>query len=166
MVSETYIGSVLLSLIEGFPSRVESNPLMLLSFIIPILIIWISSLSIRGFARRRKIDGPPTLEQRREKFVIPVDFFTSESEHVRKLDMDHFLDPIGADFDHIQEFPDYFQTLRKQYIKYSRMATSSRKKRKETGKRKQLETFNEILDLYNRLRRTRFDTVEFEEERK
>lgn len=166
MVSETYIGSVLVSLIEGFPSRVESNPLMLLSFIIPMLIIWFSSLAIRGFARRRKIDGPPTLEQRREKFVIPADFFTNESEHVRKLDLDHFLQPIGEDFELLRSFPDHFYNLRKQYVKYSRMATSSRKKRKETGERKQLETFNEILDLYNRLRRTRFDTVEFEEERK
>ena len=166
MVSETYIGSTLLSLIEGFPARVESNPLMLLSFIIPVVVIWISSVTIRGFARRTKIDAPPTLEQRREQFTIPRDFFSRESKYVRELDIEHFIGPIKRDFDVLRQYPDYFDALEKRYRKYSRMAESSRTKRKKRGETGKLDTFNEILNLYNRLRKSRFETIEFEEEEK
>ncbi len=164
MVSETYIGSTLLSLIEGFPGRIESNPLMLLSFVIPILVIWISSLAIRGFARRTKIDAPPTLEQKREKFVIPRDFFTGEADHVRSMDIEHFLVPIKHDFEVLKGYPQYFESLERRYSKFSRMAESSRPKKKKRGEEGKMKTFNEMLNLYNRLRRSRFETIEFEEE--
>lgn len=151
-------------LITSFFNSVENNPFFLLTFIIPIVLIVLTSLAIRIKRRGTRIDGPPTLEQKREKFIIPKDFFNNEADLIKSEDIHHFLDPMAKEFHSLKEFDDYFNALQKRFRKYESMAQSSRKKRRERGITGRKETFNEMLNLYNRLRKAKFQIVEFEQE--
>lgn len=151
-------------LLTSFINSVEHNPFFLLTFIIPIVLILLTSAAVRMKRRSTKIDGPPTLEQKKEKFIIPKDFFTMESEKVSAEDYHHFLDPMGMEFHHLREYDDYFKVLFKRYNKFEAMSHSTRKKRKKRGIDGRKETFNEILNLYNRLRKAKNEIVEFEQE--
>lgn len=158
-------GSSLLSqMISNFFNNVQHDPIFLLSFIVPILFLLFSTVILRTFIRRTKIDGPPSLEQKRERFVIPRDFFSKETEKIRADDYEHFLRPLSNEFHALKDFQEYYKYLEKQYRRYVAMSRSSRKKRRKAGIEGRKKTFDDILNLYNRLRNTKFDIVEFEHE--
>lgn len=151
-------------LIGYFFTNVEHNPIFLLSFVVPIVLLLISSIAIRRYAGKTKIDGPPTLEQKREKFVIPKDFFNREVEKISDDDYAYFLNPISREFMSLREYHEHFKLLEKQYRRYISMSQSSRKKRKQAGNDGRKKTFDDILNLYNKFRNTKFEIVEFEQE--
>ncbi len=155
--------SVITQLFGQFLSNIHSNPLFLLSFIVPISLLMVTSMAIRRSSRKTKIDGPPTLEQKREKFIIPKDFFNREVERAQLDDYNYFLKPISQEFLSLKEFHDRFKALEKKYMKYSNMSKSASKKRKKNGLEGRKATFNDILNLYNRLRSSKFNVVEFEQ---
>lgn len=156
--------SITSQLISNFFSNVQHEPVFLFSFIIPILMLFISSLAIRRYSKKTKIDGPPTLEQKKEKFIIPRDFFNNETDHIRSSDYAYFLNPISSEFKSLLEYHERFRVLEKQYRRYTVMSQSSRKKRKLAGEEGQKRVFDDILNLYNKLRSTKFEIVEFEHE--
>lgn len=153
-----------MQLLQNFFANVVHNPVFLLSFIVPILLLLFSSIAIRMYSKRAKIDGPPTLEQKKEKFIIPKDFFNREVERVQAEDYVYFLRPLSNEFSSLRLYHDNFKILEKQYKRYVAMSHSARKKRRTAGEEGRKKTFNDILNLYNRLRNTRFDVVEFEQE--
>lgn len=155
-------GSLGAQLISDFFSNVMHNPAFLLSFVVPVFILLIASVAIRHYSKKTKIDGPPTLEQKREKFLVPRDFFNKETDRIKTDDYAHFLSPIASEFHALVEYDDYFRVLEKRYRKYSSMSHSSRKKRQEAGVQGAKRTFNDILNLYNKLRNSKFEIVEFE----
>ncbi|HLH86234.1 MAG TPA: hypothetical protein VKU79_05160 [Thermoplasmataceae archaeon] len=163
-MSALSVGSLIGSLIQTFQSQVTKDPFMLLGFLIPILLIWFSSMGIRLVARRTKVDSPPTMEQKREKFIIPRDFFNVELEQIKDSNFERYLVPMESELRYLKDSYQYFQTLIKRYRKYSSMASSSIKRRKKRGEQGRIDTFNEILNLYNRVRKLQFNTVEFQEE--
>lgn len=150
--------------VSDFFSNVQHNPIFLLSFVIPILMLLISSLAIRRYSRKTRIDGPPTLEQKKEKFVIPKDFFNKETDRIKSDDYAYFLSPISYEFRSLLEYHEYFKVLEKQYRRYLAMSQSSRKKRRKAGEEGKKRTFEDILNLYNRLRNSKFEIIEFEQE--
>lgn len=149
-------------MISDFFSNVQHNPVFLLSFVVPILMLLFASVAIRRYSKKTKIDGPPSLEQKREKFVVPKDFFNRETDRIKTDDYAYFLSPIANEFHNLVEFDDYFRVLEKRYKKFRSMSNSARKKRKQAGIEGSKNTFNDILNLYNRLRSTKFEIVEFE----
>lgn len=157
-------GSIEAQLVSNFLSNVQHNPVFLLSFLVPVLLLLFSSIAIRRYSRKTKIDGPPTLEQKREKFLVPRDFFNRETETIKADDYAYFLKPISNEFHTLVEFDDYFRILEKRYRKFRIMSNSARKKRRQAGIDGTKNTFNDILNLYNRLRKTKFEIVEFERE--
>lgn len=164
LTSSSGLSSVGPELFTSFLNSVQHNPFFLLTFIIPVILVLLTSAVIKFKRRSTKIDGPPTLEQKREKFVIPRDFFNREAEIVKSGDIHHFLDPMEKEFHSLKEYDDYFIMLKKRLSKYEAMSHSSRKKRRERGIQGTKETFNELLNLYNRLRKAKFQLVEFEQE--
>ena len=157
-------GSSMISQLFGaFLTNLHSNPLFLLSFIVPVGLLMVTSMAIRRSSRKTKIDGPPTLEQKREKFIIPKDFFNREVEKVQVDDYNYFLKPISREFTSLREFHERFKIMEKQYRKYSNMAQSSSKKKKKRGLEGRKTAFNDILNLYNKLRSSKFNVVEFEQ---
>lgn len=154
--------SIEAQLISDFFTRIQHDPVFLLSFVVPVLMLLFASIAMRLYSRRTKIDGPPTLEQKREKFVVPKDFFNRETDRVKRDDYAYFLNPIASEFHTLVEFDDYFRILEKRYKKFRTMSNSGRKKRREAGIEGAKNTFNDILNLYNRLRTTKFEIVEFE----
>ncbi len=162
ITSSSGLSSVGPQLLTSFFNSVQHNPFFLLTFIIPVVLVFITSAVIKIKRRSTKIDGPPTLEQKREKFVIPRDYFNRESDIVKSGDIHHFVDPMEKEFHSLKEYDDYFNMLKKRLSKYEAMSHSSRAKRKERGVQGTKETFNEMLNLYNRLRKAKFQLVEFE----
>ena len=154
--------SIGVQLISDFFSNVAHNPVFLLSFVVPILMLLFASIAIRHYSRKTKIDGPPSLEQKREKFVVPKDFFNRESERIRTDDYAYYLNPIAKEFHSLVEYDEYFKVLEKRYRKFQSMSNSTRKRRREAGLEGRKRTFNDILNLYNRLRSNKFEIVEFE----
>ena len=151
-------------LLTSFVNSVEHNPFFLLTFIIPVVLIFLTSAVVKVKRKSTRIDGPPTLEQKKEKFIIPRDFFTMESEKVIADDFHHFLDPMEKEFHHLREYDEYFRVLLKRFNKFEAMSHSGRKRKKQRGIDGRKETFNEILNLYNRLRKAKNQIVEFEQE--
>ncbi len=151
-------------LFTSFINSVEHNPFFLFTFIIPVILIFLTSAVVKAKRRSSKIDGPPTLEQKKEKFIIPRDFFAMESEKVKADDYHHFLDPMEKEFQYLREYDEYFRVLMKRFNKFEAMSHSTRKKKKQRGTDGRRETFNEILNLYNRLRKAKNQIVEFEQE--
>ena len=71
---------------------------------------------------------------------------------------------MEKEFHHLREYDEYFRVLLKRFNKYEAMSHSTRKKKKQRGNDGRKETFNEILNLYNRLRKAKNQIVEFEQE--
>lgn len=156
--------SITTQLLSNFFSNVQHNPVFLFSFIIPIVMLLVTSLAVRRYSKKTRIDGPPTLEQKKEKFIIPRDFFNDETNKIREQDFAHFLNPISSEFKMLRDYHERFRILEKQYRRYAVMRQSSRKKRKKAGEEGQKKTFDDILNLYNKLRNNKFEIVEFEHE--
>lgn len=154
--------SIEAQLISNFFTNLQHNPWFLLSFVVPVVMLLIASIAIRRYSKKTKIDGPPTLEQKREKFVVPKDFFNRETDRVKSDDYAYFLKPIASEFHTLVEFDDYFRILERRYKKFRSMSNSGRKKRRKAGIEGAKNTFNDILNLYNRLRTMKFEIVEFE----
>ncbi len=151
-------------LASNFFSNVTHNPVFLLSFVVPVIMLLVASIAIRHYSRKTKIDGPPTLEQKREKFIVPRDFFNREAEKIKTDDYEYFLGPIFSEFESLLNFHEYFKNLHKQYRKYVSMSQSGRKKKKQRGIEGRKKTFDDILKLYNQFRGNKFDRVEFEQD--
>ncbi|MEM0157905.1 MAG: hypothetical protein QXV22_05470 [Thermoplasmataceae archaeon] len=162
-MSSSLTTSLLGSLLQNFETQVVKDPFMLLGFLVPILIIFFVSIGVRLMARRTKIDSAPTMEQKREKFIIPRDFFNVELEEIKLGNFERFLGPIESELKYLNDSYRYFQALLKRYRKYTGMAGSSLKRRKRRGEKGRIEAFNEILNLYNQIRRLKFETIEFQE---
>lgn len=156
--------SLTTQLLASFFSNVQHNPVFLFSFIIPIVMLFVSSMAIRRYSKKTKIDGPPSLEQKKEKFIIPRDFFNKETDKIKEQDFSYFLTPISSEFRALLSYHERFKVLEKQYRKYAAMSQSSRKKRRKTGLDGQKRVFDDILNLYNRLRSNKFEIVEFEQQ--
>lgn len=156
--------SIASQLASNFFSNVLHNPVFLLSFLIPIAMLFVTSLAVRHYSKKTRIDGPPTLEQKREKFLVPRDFFNREAEKIRTDDYEYFLMPISSQFESLKQFHEYFKVLQKDYRKYVVMSQSSRKGKRLRGLEGRKRTFNEILKLYNQIRGNKFDRIEFEQE--
>lgn len=154
--------SIEAQLVSNFFTNLQHDPWFLLSFVVPVVMLLIASVAIRRYSRKTKIDGPPTLEQKREKFVVPSDFFNRETDRVKMDDYAYFLKPIASEFHTLVEYDDYFRILERRYRKFRSMSNSGRKKRKKAGIEGTKKTFNDILNLYNKLRTTKFEIVEFE----
>lgn len=156
--------SILAQLASNFFSNVIHEPLFLLSFVVPVAMLFLTSLAVRHYSRKTRIDGPPTLEQKREKFMVPKDFFNREAEKIKTDDYEYFLGPISTQFESLKDFHEYFKSLEKQYRKCVSMSHSGRKSRRERGLEGRKKTFDDILKLYNQFRGNKFDRIEFEQE--
>lgn len=156
--------SLIAQMASSFLNNITHNPLFLLSFVVPVVMLFGTSVAIRHYSRKTKVDGPPTLEQKREKFVVPTDFFNREAAKIKADDYEYFLRPLTSEFESLMDFHEYFKSLRKQYRKYSAMSLSGRKKKRERGLEGKKKTFDDILKLYNQFRSNKFDRIEFEQD--
>ena len=156
--------SIYAQLASNFFSNVLHEPLFMLSFLVPVAMLFFTSLAIRHYSRKTRIDGPPTLEQKREKFVVPKDFFNREAEKIKTDDYEYFLRPIASQFESLKSFHEYFRSLQKEYRKYVAMSHSGRKGKRLRGVEGRKRTFDDILKLYNQFRSNKFDRIEFEQD--
>ncbi len=156
--------SIIVEMVSGFLGKVTHNPIFLLSFLVPVVMLLATSIAVRHYSKKTKIDGPPTLEQKREKFIVPTDFFNREATRIKADDYEYFLRPLSAEFESLKDFHEYFKILQKQYRRYEAMSLSGRKKKRMRGLEGRKKTFDDILKLYNQFRGNRFDRIEFEQE--
>lgn len=146
-----------------FESNVEAYPMILMRFLVPVILLLVATLAVQRVSRKEKVDSAPTMEQKREQFVTPDDFFNREIEYIGKDDYEHFLRPMEIEFRRIKETSDQFKVLDKLYKKYdSKTRSTSRRKRKKALEMRR-EIFNQILELYNYLRQLRLEIVEYED---
>jgi hypothetical protein len=142
--------------------NIRAYPLLLFRFLIPILLIFGATFSLQRRSRKTKIDSLPTLEQKREKFIVPTDFFNRELEFIKNDDYRHYLNPILKEMDKMETIRQNLKILMKRYSKYENMSQSSYSRRKKKGLQLRNETFNQILETYAQVKKLKFSTVEIE----
>ncbi|MHB1811598.1 MAG: hypothetical protein ACYCPR_04205 [Thermoplasmataceae archaeon] len=142
--------------------NIRAYPLLLLRFLIPIVLIFGATFSLQRRSRKTKIDSLPTLEQKREKFIVPTDFFNRELEFIKNDDYRHYLNPILKEMENMERIREQLKILMKQYSKYESMSQSSYSRRKKKGLELRNQTFNKILETYAQVKKLKFSTVEIE----
>ena len=142
--------------------NIRAYPLLLFRFLIPIVIIFGATFSLQRRSRKTKIDSLPTLEQKREKFIVPTDFYNRELEFIKNNDYRHYLNPILKEMDKMETIRQNLKILMKRYSKYENMSQSSYSRRKKKGLELRNETFNQILETYAQVKKLKFSTVEME----
>ena len=142
--------------------NIRAYPLLLFRFLIPIVLIFGATFSLQRRSRKTKIDSLPTLEQKREKFIVPTDFFNRELEFIKNDDYRHYLNPILKEMDNMETIRQNLKILMKRYSKYENMSQSSYSRRKKKGLELRNETFNQILETYAQVKKLKFSTVEME----
>lgn len=147
---------------QALAQNIEAYPLVVMRFLVPVLIIFIITLSIQRLSRKAVVNSTPTLEQKREQFIIPADFFNKEVDHISSEDFEYYIKPMDKQFGIMKDYSDTFRRLLKAYRKYDALSNSSYKRRKKRGEEWRKQTFNEILDLYANIRRMKFTVVEVE----
>ncbi len=142
--------------------NIRAYPLLLFRFLIPIVLIFGATFSLQRRSRKTKIDSLPTLEQKREKFIVPTDFFNRELEFIKNDDYRHYLNPILKEMDNMETIRQNLKILMKRYSKYENMSQSSYSRRKKKGLELRNKTFNQILETYAQVKKLKFSTVEME----
>ena len=142
--------------------NIRAYPLLLFRFLIPIVLIFGATFSLQRRSRKTKIDSLPTLEQKREKFIVPTDFFNRELEFIKNDDYRHYLNPILKEMEKMETIRQNLKILMKRYSKYENMSQSSYSRRKKRGLELRNETFNQILETYAQVKKLKFSTVEIE----
>jgi hypothetical protein len=142
--------------------NIRAYPLLLLRFLIPIVLIFGATFSLQRRSRKTKIDSLPTLEQKREKFIVPTDFFNRELEFIKNDDYRHYLNPILKEMENMERIREQLKILMKQYSKYESMSQSSYSRRKKKGLELRKQTFNRILETYAQVKKLKFSIVEIE----
>ena len=142
--------------------NIRAYPLLLFRFLIPIVLIFGATFSLQRRSRKTKIDSLPTLEQKREKFIVPTDFFNRELEFIKNDDYRHYLNPILKEMEKMETIRQNLKILMKRYSKYENMSQSSYSRRKKKGLELRNETFNQILETYAQVKKLKFSTVEME----
>ena len=142
--------------------NIRAYPLLLFRFLIPVLLIFGATFSLQRRSRKTKIDSLPTLEQKREKFIVPNDFFNRELEFIKNDDYRHYLNPILKEMERMETIRQNLKILMKRYSKYESMSQSSYSRRKKKGLQLRNETFNQILETYAQVKKLKFSTVEIE----
>ncbi len=142
--------------------NIRAYPLLLLRFLIPIVLIFGATFSLQRRSRKTKMDSLPTLEQKREKFIVPTDFFNRELEFIKNDDYRHYLNPILKEMENMERIREQLKILMKQYSKYENMSQSSYSRRKKKGLELRKQTFNRILETYAQVKKLKFSIVEIE----
>jgi len=142
--------------------NIRAYPLLLFRFLIPVALIFGVTFSLQRRSRKTKIDSLPTLEQKREKFLVPTDFFNRELEFIKNDDYRHYLNPILKEMERMEVIRQNLKILMKRYSKYENMSQSSYSRRKKKGLQLRNETFNQILETYAQVKKLKFSTVEIE----
>ncbi len=145
-----------------FEQNVSAYPLLILRFLVPVLLLFVATLAVQRVSKKEKIDSAPTVEQKREQFVTPDDFFNREVEFIKKDDYEHYLQPMEIEFKRIRETLEQFKVLDKLYKKYDARTNSPYKKRRNRAMTLRKEVFEQIMDLYNYLRQLKLSVVEYE----
>ena len=104
--------------------NIRAYPLLLFRFLIPVLLIFGATFSLQRRSRKTKIDSLPTLEQKREKFIVPNDFFNRELEFIKNDDYRHYLNPILKEMERMETIRQNLKILMKRYSKYESMSQS------------------------------------------
>lgn len=156
------VGAIISAFFNAWLLNIENNPLILLHFVVPILMIFLAVLALGYRSKRTKLDSLPQIDQRKEKFVIPNDFLSREVESINKEDYRHFLDPMIDDLMNMDTILKELNALKKRFSKYERMSQSNNPKRREMGLKRERQVFDDILKLYKRAGDLKFTSVEVE----
>ncbi len=164
---------MILSILGGFQgtfstfvSNIEAYPLILMRFLVPVILLLIATMAVQRVSKKEKVDSAPTIEQKMEQFTIPDDFFNQEMDYIRNDEYEHYLRPMGVEFRRLKEAFDQFKVLDKLYRKYDARTRSASKRRRKRALELRKEVFNQILELYNYIRRMKLSIVEYDESEK
>ncbi|MGP6220398.1 hypothetical protein [Caldiplasma sukawensis] len=140
----------------------EKNPLIMLNFLIPVLVILLFFLAVRIRASLAKQDSIPDIDSKMESFETPDKNFEEEMNFVMKKDYDHF-----EKIEDSAQKKIFFlvKEMRKSIRKYNRInyrlnLAISDKKIQNLKKRKESE-MEKIVKIHAKIQ-TNLDTIDRE----
>lgn len=140
----------------------EKNPLIMLNFLIPVIIILLFFLAVRIRASFVNQDNIPDIDSKKERFETPDKNFEEEMNFVMKKDYDHF-EKIE---DTAQKKIFFFlKEMRKSIRRYNRInyrlnLTLSDKKIEKLKKEKEIE-MEKIVKIHAKIQ-SNLDTIDRE----
>lgn len=156
------IGSIIGAFFSAWIQNIIRDPLIILHFLVPIIMIFVAMLAVEHRSKKTKVDALPTIEQKKEKFVLPDDFLNRELDSIKSEDYRHFLDPMVDDLEGMRNIVNELKVLRHSFARFEKMSESTNQRRRKKGMEGQRKVFNDILELYRKAGNMKFGTVEAE----
>jgi hypothetical protein len=164
MMVNSLTSTGIISYAEGILYHILYNPLIDIKFLIPVLLLFIVTIMLRHRGKKTKIDSAPTLEQKREPFVVVPDRFNNEIKRAEKYEMQSYVDLISGDVERIKQKYDQFKLLQKSYNRYERWSQAQNPRKRKKGKEGMQELFDEMVKLYSELKSMKLSVIETEEQ--
>lgn len=138
--------------LNGFIAEVMSDPLVMLQFLIPLLIVVVGVLTLKVHGARSKINTNPSMVQEREVFELPDDNFYKEMMYVDNGDSDHFEQTIEKNTKEIISSTKVIKNFARRYkrLKYRLQYTNSKRKKEKMDARMKA-IMKEMLRIYGNL---------------
>ncbi len=155
-------GSIIGAFFSAWVQNIIHNPLIILHFFVPIIMIFVAMLAVEHRSRKTRLDAPPTIDQKKEKFVVPDDFLNSELDSIKNEDYRHFIDPMVNDLETMTNIINELKVLKGRFARFEKMSQSTNQRRRKSGLQGQRKVFNDILELYKKAGNLKFTTVEVE----
>ncbi|WP_010917324.1 hypothetical protein [Thermoplasma volcanium] len=114
---------------------------------------------VKRYSKKAVPDDYPSEQQKRESFQTPNDYISTEYPHVKNNDIDYYLRLIERELDYADNILSSYKHLLKMYRKYDAMSHSSITRRRKRAAVKKEELFEEIVRIYARLGKLKYDIV-------
>lgn len=144
--------SQLLSDLDSALHTMLSNPLAMLRFTIPLVIIVFSSFIARRYQKIQKIDAMPSFEKKRELFRLPQDVFNLEVSKILEEDYSDVIYRIKIDFQDAHARVQEYKRLIRKYKRYEGRLNSSFKRIRESAVERRREVLDNMIKLHDGLR--------------
>lgn len=134
-------------------SAIANNPLTDLKFMIPVIMLVVAAIAMRGVSKRSKVDATPTLTQKIEPFHTPRDKFNIEVKRIMSDDYDYYVRLIDDRMKRVEEMRRSFVRYKKMYYVAARGITSPSKRRKTRAEKLRKDSFAAMLEIAKEMAR-------------
>ncbi len=143
-------------------SVVLDNPLNDAKFLFPVAVLVIISMAMKHYSKKSTLTSPPSFEQKREKFLVPVNSFNMYISRVNAMDDQYFLNEVDVEIQKLKDLQRAYEVTKKKYFSVLRKIRGSQRYRTRKGDTEKKKLFSEILAIYEEIRKTKMRVVEVE----
>ncbi len=162
--SSSVILGYIANLLQTMVHHILTYPLTDMKFLVPVLAVVVTSVYVRHLSVKQKVDSPPSLKPKRERFRLPNDRFNREVGTIMAEQYAGYINSMKKDFESVGELQRRFSRAARMYSKYNSMLKSPSKKRREKAEIRRREILRELIEIYSDLKRISLSVITLDEE--